>query len=61
MEDSKTQMLWNDNRQTVMKKQKTQTVMKYQKAPFSLPLPTVFAFHKICYVFLTPRTNVHNE
>ena len=42
-------------------KQKTQTVMKYQKAPFSLPLLIVFAFHKIYYVFLTTRTTVHNE
>ena len=41
MEDSKTQMLWNDNRQTVMKKQKTQTVMKYQETSFGLPLPTL--------------------
>ena len=52
MEDSKTQTVMEKQKtQTVMEKQKTQAVMKYQKAPFSLLLPTVFAFHKICYVF----------
>ena len=39
MEDLKTQTLWNDNRHTIMEKQKTKTVMKYREAPFGLLLP----------------------